>query len=128
MLGQTALMGVLTGFLAIELGAQGAAGTKLWTLYEHETPRYPWPFNSEALKVQRLPYARLCADNPLGAQPLADLCYWINPRDELTQCAGLGSEWLIPLAGVSRNGLIPVSINTLMLDTSTLAALGQSWH
>lgn len=128
-LGEAALLGALTGFLAIEVGPDGSAiGSKLWTLYESAPSSLLWSFgaHSNRPKIQQLPYARIDADAPLGTDVLDDLTYWIDPTDSLTCAAGLGSEWLIPVPTASSSGLIQAKINSLMLDADALNILGMS--
>lgn len=125
-LGEAALLGALSGFLAIEVGPDGTTtGSKLWALYESAL----WSFtkHSDRRKMQQLPYARIDADAPLGTDVLDDLTYWIDPTDSLTCAAGLGSEWLIPVTAAPSCGLILAKINSLMLDAETVNILGLNY-
>ncbi|WP_371436212.1 hypothetical protein [Polaromonas sp.] len=122
-LGQAPLMGAITGYLALELSPAGdARGSKLWTLYDHEMGFLPWPSRNGHIK-QKTPYARLCADAPTGLGVPLPMTFWVNPLDELTMAAGFGAEWLLPIAGVPRSGLVLAQLNTLMLDADATTVL-----
>lgn len=119
-LGEAPLLGLSTGYLAIELGpASTKAGARLWTLYRENA-------SLSSLRA----YGRICSNAPEEDTPEEDalpcdaLLFWINPRSQLTQVAGLGCDWLIPTKTRSRNGLERVEINTLMLQSEAFTTLG----
>lgn len=112
-LGEASLCGALTGFLAIEMCPDHQGRTsRLWALYKDASQG-----------SERLTYGRICADGPGGA-PATALAFWIDPRDRLTQAAGLGCEWLIPSPTLPAHGLVQAEINTLMLPTEVMRHLG----
>lgn len=114
-LGEAPLLGLSTGYLAIELGpASTKAGARLWTLYGENA-------SLSSLRA----YGRICSNAPEEDTPEEDaLLFWINPRSQLTQVAGLGCDWLIPTKTRSHNGLERVEINTLMLQSEAFTTLG----
>lgn len=113
-LGETALLGTLTGFLAIETGPNCS---RLWALYEDDGVKHT--------------YARVCVDAPDSCSPLDNLEFWVNPRARLT-AAVHGSDWLIPTPATRQpenlqNALWAVKLNALMISAPILKVLEDSF-
>lgn len=131
-LGEAPLLGVLTGQMALEVcEVLGQPSARLWTLYNTTGPdvlsRIRKSFNQDMAELGStpsiLPYYRICADAPAAAHPIEPLQFWLNPHDDLTQAAGLGSQWLEPLSFAPRNGLILAQLNSHMLSAESIGAL-----
>lgn len=135
MLGETPLMGVLTGQLALEVHGQELQPTcRIWTLYDCSESDVLTRIRNSYAKVSQitpsvatpstfLPYSRICADAPVAALPSKPLQFWLEPNDELTQASCLGSQWLEPLNFAPRNGLILAQLNRHMLNADCMRAL-----
>lgn len=111
-LGETALLGTLTGFLAIE--KTGPNCSRLWALHEEDGVKYT--------------YARVCVDAPDSCRPLDNLEFWVNPRARLT-AAVHGSDWLATTPAMrqpenlQKNALRAVKLNALMISAPILKVL-----
>lgn len=136
-LGKAPLMGALTGWFGVEVCSRGPElSARIWTLYDHSGQdvltriRNSFTKGTPAIKTtvdphssSILPYSRICADAPRSAFPVAPLHFWLDPLDELTQAAGLGSQWLLPLSFTPREGLILAGLNMHMLTAESMQQL-----
>lgn len=123
-LGETPLMGVIAGKIAIEVcDTHTAPMAKLWTLYEDARFGLHTITGRKAPSLTLLPYSRICADAPHGLMTRDALQFWVNPQDPLTQYAGLGSQWLERITMTPRNGLWLTHLNVHMLNAKAMSEL-----
>ena len=131
-LGETSLSGIFSGSIALEVlrGSEKNVSTRIWT--RHERHGHSWGLSSTISSTESKSgkpghfYSRLCVNTPADTPENPPMTYWVDPDDGLTQCAGLGSQWLELLDGREHEGLVLARLDTLMLGLDSLQKL-QAW-